>query len=155
MFKTSCDVITNPINCVGVMGAGLALVFKNRYPKMFTEYESHCKLHMGTLFAPYVLKKEKTDCDKDILMFPTKSTYKNRSDYDLIRKGLIYIADNYKKMGISSVAIPALGCGVGMCDWELVLPLINYHLGNLPGLIVEVYPPKKQLDNQIKLKLHL
>lgn len=75
IFESDCETIVNPINCVGVMGKGLALEFKKRYPRMYEDYVARCKASMVKIGEPYLYK----DADKNILNFPTKYHWRNPS----------------------------------------------------------------------------
>jgi O-acetyl-ADP-ribose deacetylase (regulator of RNase III) len=137
IFQSDAQVITNPVNCVGVMGKGLALAFKRKFPAMFINYQSHCRygdLHLGKVYLT-------TDLERQILLFPTKAHWRDNSVLSDIELGLKYLADNHQKMGIQSIAIPPLGCGLGGLDWNKVKDLILWHLGHLETLEVTVYEP--------------
>lgn len=127
IFNTDCQTIVNPVNTAGSMGAGLAAEFKRRFPGMFSEYVRHCvagRLKVGTLWlckstAPWVL------------CLPTKQHWKTPSTLEIIEGGLINLANTYEQRGITSVALPHLGCGLGGLEWADVKPLIEGMLGSL------------------------
>jgi O-acetyl-ADP-ribose deacetylase (regulator of RNase III) len=136
MFESGAQTLTNAVNCKGVMGKGLALVFKKKFPKMFIKYKELCenkKLYVGKL----ILIKEK-DCN--ILLFPTKDHWFNDSQAHYITSGLKYLRNNYKKMGITSLALPALGCGLGGLKWKEVKADIQEFLYDI-DIPVYVYEP--------------
>lgn len=131
IFESKCQVLVNPVNCVGVMGAGLALQFARRYPEMRRRYEHLCRwrlFHIGTLW---------TYKDK-VLCFPTKKDWRDPSELSYIEAGLANLAHSYGARGITSIAFPKIGCGLGGLDWELVRDLIEEYLGPT-ALDVEVY----------------
>ena len=136
IFDSKAEVIVNPVNCVGVMGAGLALVFKKKYPEMFRRYNNHCKngrIKLGKVFLM---------CgNKRILLFPTKSHWAERTYVKNIESGLDDFVQKYKRWEIKSIAFPALGCGCGGAKWELVKEVIVEKLKNL-DVLVEIYNPK-------------
>jgi O-acetyl-ADP-ribose deacetylase (regulator of RNase III) len=138
MFKSPAQVLTNTVNCVGVMGAGVALEFKNRYPMMFDDYKAKCDRGEVQPGQPYLWE----DDSAQILNFPTKRDWRNDSVFQDIEDGLKQLANSYAAMGIQSIAMPALGCGLGGLDWSDVRALIEKHLGPLPDLDVYVYEPQ-------------
>ncbi len=137
ILTSAAQVISNPINCVGVMGAGLALEFKNNFPDMYADYSIRCSDKKVVIGQPYLWESN----DKQILNFPTKRHFKDKSLLGDIDAGLAYLASNYEDMGITSIALPALGCGLGGLNWSDVKLLIEKHLSHLPTLEVYVYQP--------------
>lgn len=128
MFNSPAKILVNTVNTVGVMGKGVALEFKNRYPEMFCRYKQLCEdktLNIGTL---YLWKKEK----KWVLLFPTKEHWRNPSRLEYIEEGLKKFAQNWDKLGADSIAFPRLGCGNGGLDWRDVQPLMEKYLKNIP-----------------------
>ena len=140
IFESDCEVITNPVNCVGVMGGGLALAFKNKFPKMYLKYKEMCanrEIIPGKVYLVEGDEKHK------ILLFPTKDHYKYLSRYKFITGGLRSLVRQYKDWGIRSIALPALGCGLGGLDWEDVNSAIEYELKDIVNDIsIEVYLPQ-------------
>ena len=135
IFNDAAQVITNPINCVGVMGAGLAAQFKDRYPEMYKEYRKRCLMGGVKIGVPYLWE----DGEIQILNFPTKRHWKDNSRLEDVEAGLKYLADNYMMMGIYSIAIPQLGCGLGGLKWADVKELINLYFGELTDIEVYAY----------------
>lgn len=139
IFKSSCGVIANPINCVGVMGGGLALAFKKKFPEHFETYKKMCQngeIKVGELYVIDGDEKHK------ILLFPTKIHWRNPSLMEYVVDGLKYLAENYEKMDIKSIAIPAIGCGLGGLNWEDVKEQITSVLSELDNKIeIEIYEP--------------
>lgn len=127
------QVLVNSVNCVGVMGKGIALGFKNKYPSMFKKYKEICNrklLEPGKL----LLLKE---TDKWILNFPTKDHWKNNSKLEYIENGLKKFTQTYKDKNITSIAFPKLGCTNGGLNWEeQVKPLMEKYLNDLD---IEIY----------------
>ena len=128
IFQCDAQVIVNPVNLKGVMGAGLAKVFKEKYPDMFNYYRTSC---LNGKFKEGDLQLYKT-ADKWILNFPTKRDWRDPSDITLIEKGLQRFVAIYKEDGITSVAFPKLGCGLGGLEWSDVGPLMHKYLDVLP-----------------------
>lgn len=137
IFQSPAQVLTNTVNCVGVMGKGVALEFKNRYRGLFEDYKALCDKRAVVPGKPYLWENDRVQ----ILNFPTKRHWKDNSRLDDIEAGLKYLADNYAKMGIDSIAMPALGCGNGGLQWSNVQPLIDKYLGSILDLDVYVYQP--------------
>lgn len=132
IFSSPAQVLVNTVNTVGVMGKGLALEFKRRYPDMFKKYQSFCdqkKFDIGNLF---LWKGE----DKWVLLFPTKKHWRNKSKIEYIEKGLQKFVNNFPRLGIESIAFPRLGCGNGGLAWDDVKPVMEKYLGSLP---IKVY----------------
>lgn len=128
LFSSPAQVLVNTVNTVGVMGRGIALEFKNRYPEMFKIYQKKCEnksIDIGKLF---LWKKE----EKWVLLFPTKKHWRYPSQIAYIEEGLKKFANIYDKLGIESIAFPRLGCGNGGLDWNEVRPIMEKYLKNLP-----------------------
>lgn len=120
ILDDSARVIVNPVNCVGVMGKGLALSVKQRYPKSFLEYKKACnekRVAPGFMF----LTEEK---NRLIIHFPTKRHWKDSSHYYDISYGLEDLVRIVVDRNIQEIAIPPLGCGLGGLDWKIVRPMI-------------------------------
>lgn len=138
IFKSPAQVLTNAVNCVGVMGKGVALEFKNRYPQMFNDYKLKCDQGKVKPGQPYLWE----DDSAQVLNFPTKRHWRDQSLIQDIEDGLKYLATSYEQMGIQSIAMPALGCGLGGLKWSEAQPLIVKYLGDLPDLDAYVYEPQ-------------
>ena len=135
ILKSPVQVITNTVNCVGVMGAGLALQFKNAYPEMFENYKARCERGEVKAGTPYLW----SEGNKQILNFPTKRHFKDPSRLEDIEAGLRYLAENHERMDILSLALPPLGCGLGGLQWAKVSELIERYLDPIADLDVFVY----------------
>jgi O-acetyl-ADP-ribose deacetylase (regulator of RNase III) len=140
IFDSGCDTIVNPVNVVGVMGAGLALEFKKKYPHMFEIYKHICETKtIGVGFPAILLKSDKLD--KNIILFPTKEHWKNPSKIEYIKDGLENLAylcvENYTN-SIKSIAFPLLGCGLGGLSKNQVIPLIEEFVAKT-GINCEIY----------------
>ncbi len=134
IFEARTQVIVNTVNCKGVMGKGLALSFKQRYPDMFVVYQQECKAGKLRIGRP-TLYKASTPW---ILNFPTKDNWKANSKIEYLEKGLRYFIANYKKAGITSIAFPKLGAQNGKLSWDEVGPLMAKYLSQL-DIDVSVY----------------
>ena len=140
LFKANATILVNAVNTVGVMGAGIALQFKHKYPEMFIEYAQKCKnkeLKGGDIWVWKVPNSETW-----ILNIATKEFWGNPSNLIWVKKGLMnlskWLTKNAKTTDI--VAIPALGCGKGELLWETVSPLMQKALENIPCEILIFQP---------------
>ena len=137
MFQSKAQTWVNTVNCVGVMGKGIALEFKKRFPDMFEDYVARCARGEVQLGRPYLYKRTVLPW---ILNFPTKKHWRDVADLQAIVKGLEYLRDNYKQWGITSLAVPPLGCGQGQLEWRIVGPTL-YRLLSTLDILVELYAP--------------
>lgn len=136
LFDGNEQTIVNTVNCVGVMGKGIALEFKKQYPDMFTKYKSFCDRKMLNIGDLYLY----TSPDRMILNFPTKYHWRNKSKLSYIEDGLKKFVDTYKDKGITSIAFPLLGCQNGGLDWESqVKPLMESYLSDLNDIYIVIY----------------
>lgn len=135
MFKTQCKVLVCPVNTVGVMGNGLALAFKLKYPWIEPTYRQCCRIKSLTVETPQLFPIDK---NRMVLFFATKKHWKNPSELDWISSGLQYISENYVDMGITSIAFPPIGCGKGQLEWAEVCKLMKHHLRYMK-IPVEIY----------------
>ncbi len=136
IFNTKAQTIVNTINCVGVMGKGIALVFKLRYPKMFDLYKEYCKSKLIGIGKLWLYKGEINE--PWVLNFPTKFHWKYPSKMEYIEKGLQKLVDTYKDKGITSIAFPLLGTHNGGLDKGEVLALMQRYL-NQCDIPIEIY----------------
>ena len=140
-FDFDADIRINTVNCVGVMGAGVALAFKNKYPEMFKEYVKQCKAKQIKPGCPSVWKEgDMFSKGVEIINFPTKDHWRNPSEYEYIESGLIWLSEYLKGREGLIVTLPALGCGHGGLDWEKVKPLIIKYLEMTPNRILVFEP---------------
>jgi len=137
MFESKSQTLVNTVNCVGVMGKGVALEFKKRFPDMFEDYVQRCKTGQVRLGRPYLYKRL---FEPWILNFPTKKHWRSVSRLKDIIEGLRYLQEHYKEWGIISLAVPPLGCGHGGLEWRVVGPTLYKHLKAL-DIPVELYAP--------------
>lgn len=137
MLKSKAQTLINTVNCVGVMGKGIALEFKNRFPDMFDDYVRRCERNEVKPGVPYLYK---TLFPPQIINFPTKDHWKSISKVSDIERGLKQLAEYYKEWGVTSLAVPPLGCGNGQLEWRVVGPMIYRFVKDLP-IPVEMYVP--------------
>ncbi len=149
LLEDDAEVLVNTVNTVGVMGKGIALMFKERFPKNFREYASACaegRLRTGKVF---VTSSDELDGPKWIVNFPTKQHWRPPSKMEWIEEGLRDLHRFLVEKKIKSVAIPPLGSGNGGLDWEDVRPRIEALLSNL-DVDVRVYEPTEKYQNVAK-----
>lgn len=110
LFSSKAQTLVNTVNCVGVMGKGVALEFKKRFPSLFEDYAELCKHKQVKLGEPYLYRGAG---NKLVLNFPTKGHWRSPSRLANIEAGLDYFVKHYAEWGITSIAFPPLGCGNG------------------------------------------
>lgn len=140
-FDFDADIMINTVNCVGVMGAGVALAFKKRFPEMFDDYAEKCRSGIIRPGLPSVwLQKDMISKDIEIINFPTKNHWKNPSEYHYIDDGLEWLSKYLEDKSGKVVTLPALGCGHGGLDWDRVRSMIAEKLKNSPAHIYVFEP---------------
>ncbi|GCE05775.1 macro domain-containing protein [Dictyobacter aurantiacus] len=120
IFTSPAQVLVNPVNCQGVMGKGLALEFKKRYPEMFRSYQRQCQEGTMRIGHPTLY----TDSTPWILNFPTKDKVRADSRLEYIEQSLCYLVERQQELGVHSIAFPKLGAGLGRLSWSEVGPLM-------------------------------
>ena len=137
ILQSKAQTLINTVNCVGIMGKGIAQEFKNRFPEMFDDYAERCERKEVKPGVPYLYK---TLLPPQIINFPTKDHWKSVSRITDIEHGMQLLLSQYKEWGITSLAIPPLGCGNGQLEWKAVGPLIYRYAGQM-DIPVELYAP--------------
>jgi len=137
MFDVPADIRINTVNCVGVMGAGVALAFKRLHPLMFAEYQRKCS---AGLIGPGQLHVWQSPNGERIVNFPTKRHWRDNSRYEDIEAGLIALKAFLANQGPVRVTLPALGCGHGRLNWNVVAAAIAKHLQGLEATIAVFQP---------------
>jgi O-acetyl-ADP-ribose deacetylase (regulator of RNase III) len=143
IFAADTEALVNTVNCVGVMGAGLALQFKRSFPANFKAYEDACRRREVRPGRMFVFETGALVNPKYIVNFPTKRHWRDKSRMQDIEAGLVALVDEIKRANIRSVAIPPLGCGLGGLDWMQVRARIEEALCGLPDLRAVIYNPKE------------
>jgi O-acetyl-ADP-ribose deacetylase (regulator of RNase III)/uncharacterized protein YwgA len=136
LLKSDMHALVNTVNTVGIMGKGVALEFKRRYPAMYRDYVQRCDRHEVKLGEPYVFRAD----DHVIINFPTKQHWRSVSRLSDIVAGLEFLERHYKDWNIRSLGVPPLGCGNGQLEWRVVGPVLLRHLRRL-DIPVELYAP--------------
>ena len=143
LLTEGVEALVNTVNCVGVMGRGVALQFKNSFPENFDAYATACRrgeLQPGRIF---VFATGQITNPKYIINFPTKRHWKGKSRLSDIEAGLRSLVNEIRRLGIRSIALPPLGSGLGGLDWQDVRRLIDHALSPLEGVRVVVFEPRE------------
>ncbi|MER1083028.1 macro domain-containing protein [Pseudomonas aeruginosa] len=145
IFQSDAQTLINTVNCVGVMGKGVALEFKKRWPRMMQDYAERCKEKRVKPGEPYLYSDI---FGTSIVNFPTKDHWRSASRLSDIEKGLSIFIESYKIWNVTSVAFPPLGCGNGGLEWEIVGPIMYKMLSKL-DIPVEIFAPFGTPPNQL------
>lgn len=144
LLDANAEAYVNTVNCVGVMGKGIALQFKERFPDNFKMYRQVCarkELRPGMMLV-YDGGFKYDQRPRYIINFPTKDHWRSRSRIAWIDTGLVALVKEVEGRGIKSIAIPALGCNNGGLEWNEVLPRIEAMFAVLPDVHVLLYEPR-------------
>ncbi|MBU0713342.1 macro domain-containing protein [bacterium] len=146
IFEADAQTLVNTVNCVGIMGKGIAADFKKRFPDMFADYKSRCDNGLLRPGEPYIYK---STIKPWIINFPTKNHWRSVSKLQDIEKGVDIILEKYREWEVTSLAVPPLGCGNGQLEWRDVGPLLYRKFQDI-DIPVELYAsfqtPKEQLS---------
>ena len=140
LLQADAQALVNPVNTVGVMGKGLAAQFKKTFPENFHAYAAACERGVVALGEMFVFDYGPAAAPRWIINFPTKSHWRQASNIDDIYAGLDDLRRHIQHLGISSVAVPALGCGLGGLDHNDVLPAIKARLAGLDAAVLLFSP---------------
>jgi O-acetyl-ADP-ribose deacetylase (regulator of RNase III) len=167
MFFSRMQTLTVSVNCVGVMGKGLASRAKYQFPDVYVFYQDLCRRGTLNTGKPYIYKREgsfdyeladapltltNANLETWFLLFPTKHDWRKPADIAGIEEGLKWLQRNYKREGIKSLAVPALGCGLGKLDWHDVGPLICRYLATFDIPIRVYLPTEKKVPLELLTK---
>ncbi|WP_201408622.1 type II toxin-antitoxin system antitoxin DNA ADP-ribosyl glycohydrolase DarG [Mycobacterium paraintracellulare] len=141
LLKADTDALVNTVNCVGVMGKGIALQFKRRYPDVFKAYEKACKRGEVAIGKMFVVETGQLDGPKYIINFPTKKHWRSPSQLSYIDAGLKDLVRVIRELRITSIAVPPLGAGSGGLNWRDVEPRLTAAFADLPDVHTVLYPP--------------
>ncbi len=150
MLSADTQALVNTVNTVGVMGKGIALQFKERYPQNYAKYLAACKSGELTTGRLLVVKEKTLDEDRIIINFPTKKDWKHPSKYEYVEAGLQALRETIAKYNIRSIAIPPLGCGNGRLQWDKVQRLMEHYLGDLDNVDILIYQPNDAVKEILK-----
>jgi O-acetyl-ADP-ribose deacetylase (regulator of RNase III) len=141
VLAADAEALVNTVNCVGVMGRGVALQFKRAFPDNFKQYQKACERGEVRPGSMFVVENRELTGPRYIINFPTKRDWKNKSRMEDIDSGLIALVEVLRTRNIRSVAIPPLGCGLGGLDWNEVRPRIERALDALPEIEAIIFEP--------------
>lgn len=144
ILKDCSEAIINTVNCVGVMGRGIALQFKQTYPDNYKAYKSACDKGEVKLGKMFIYSLESLFNPKYIINFPTKNHWKEKSSLESIELGLLDLKKTIIEYKIKSIAIPPLGCGLGGLNWKEVKSLITKTFDDLKTVDFIIYEPSEQ-----------
>ena len=146
ILATDAEALVNTVNCVGVMGRGIALQFKKAFPENFRAYARACQRGEVKHGAVFVFETGTLTHPCTIINFPTKRHWRSNSRIEAVEAGLKDLVHVVRDRGIRSMAVPPLGCGLGGLDWSIVRPRIEEALGSLNSLDVVVFEPRPAPD---------
>lgn len=141
IIKADTEALVNSVNCVGIMGRGIALQFRKAFPDNYKAYVAACDRNDVQPGRMFVFETHSLTNPKYIINFPTKRHWRGRSRVEDITTGLDALVNEIQSRGIRSVAIPPLGSGLGGLDWKLVEPLVTLALSRVPQVRALVYQP--------------
>lgn len=152
ILQADAEALINTVNCMGVMGRGIALQFKNVFPENFRAYVKACKNNEVQPGSMFVFKTEQLANPRYIINFPTKRHWRDKSRMEDIESGLRALISTVRTYDIRSIAIPPLGSGLGGLDWKLVKHRIEAAVQVLTDVHIVIYepsgPPKKIARNR-------
>lgn len=152
LLDARVDALVNTVNTVGVMGKGIALMFKDRFPENFAAYAAACQAGEVQVGRMFVQAGAELDGPRWIVNFPTKKHWRQPTQIGWIEAGLEDLKAVIRQKGIRSIALPPLGCGNGGLDWSEVRPRIEAALADLTNVDVVVYEPTTKYQNVAKKK---
>lgn len=142
ILREEAEALVNTVNCVGVMGRGIALQFKNAFPENFSAYSAACKREEVQPGRMFVFETGKLTNPRYIINFPTKRHWRGQSRMDDIEAGLTALVETIRQYNIRSIAIPPLGTGLGGLDWSEIRPRIEAAVRPLTDVHVSLYTPQ-------------
>ena len=140
LFDSECQTLVCPVNCKGVMGKGLALAFQRRFPDLLNDYRHACQTGLLTVSQPWLWKPEQGPW---VLCLATKDDWRYPSRLDWLDAGLRYTVNHLADNGITSLAVPALGCGEGGLNWRDVAHLLYHYFDPVDTEVVLYRPTDK------------
>ncbi len=141
ILQAEAEALVNTVNCVGIMGRGIALQFRKEFPENYKVYQAACNQKEVQPGKMLIYDLHRFGTPRFIINFPTKRHWKNKSLIEDIQTGLIALVEDVRRLGIQSIAIPPLGCGLGGLSWDEVRPLIEQAFHALPEVRVLIYAP--------------
>lgn len=142
ILEADVEALINTVNCVGVMGKGIALQFKQAFRENFQAYANACRKGEVKPGLMFTFPTGRMINPKYIINFPTKWHWKEKSKLEYIEQGLNALVTEVRRLGIKTIAIPPLGCGYGGLKWPEVCNLIETAFNQLPDVLVLLFEPK-------------
>jgi O-acetyl-ADP-ribose deacetylase (regulator of RNase III) len=152
LLDANVEAVVNTVNTVGVMGKGIALMFKERFPDNYKAYAAACKAGEVQIGKMFVTSVNELKGPRWVINFPTKKHWRQPTKLEWIREGLAALKDVIQEKQIRSIAIPPLGCGNGGLNWSEVRTVIKTALSDLEGVEIIIYEPTAQYQNVAKKK---
>ena len=149
LLKQNAEALVNAVNCVGVMGRGIALQFRKAFPENFKIYEAACKRGEVKPGEMLVFDTHQVTNPRYIINFPTKRHWRDQSRITDIESGLEALVEEVHDRGISSIAVPALGCGLGGLKWSEVRPRIEKAFAKVPDVQVWLFEPEEMKSSVV------
>jgi O-acetyl-ADP-ribose deacetylase (regulator of RNase III) len=149
LLKQNAEALVNAVNCVGVMGRGIALQFRKAFPENFKIYEAACKRGEVKPGEMLVFDTHQVTNPRYIINFPTKRHWRDQSRITDIESGLEVLVEEVHDRGISSIAVPALGCGLGGLKWSEVRPRIEKAFAKVPDVQVWLFEPEEMKSSVV------
>ncbi|MDQ0109847.1 O-acetyl-ADP-ribose deacetylase (regulator of RNase III) [Chitinophaga terrae (ex Kim and Jung 2007)] len=141
LLLAPAEALVNAVNTAGVMGKGIALQFKKRFPQNYNLYKQAAEAGQLETGKNFVVQNPTTDPVKWIINFPTKKHWRSPSELEYVVAGLDDLRNVIKDLKIKSIALPALGCGNGGLDWNIVKPILENKLECLVEVEILIYEP--------------
>lgn len=149
LLREDAEALVNTVNCVGIMGRGIALQFKNAFPENFNSYAAACARNEVQPGQMLVFKTGRLTNPKYIINFPTKRHWRGKSRIEDIDAGLVALAKEIRSRDIHSIAIPPLGSGLGGLDWSTVRPRIEKSLRDLDNVRIVIFEPSENANDRV------
>lgn len=141
ILGADAEALVNTVNCIGFMGKGIALQFKQAFPANFKAYEAACHAGQVVPGRMFIFDNARLINPRYVINFPTKRHWRGKSRIADIRSGLKALMADIRRLGVRSIAVPPLGCGLGGLDWREVRPLIEKAFSELPDVRVLLFEP--------------
>ncbi len=141
LLATDAEALINTVNTVGVMGKGIALQFKKAFPDNYKAYKKACDQGMVEPGHMFIVDNKSLTNPRYIINFPTKRHWKGKSKLEDVKSGLVSLVEDVKNLGIKSVAVPPLGCGLGGLPWDQVFSLMQEAFAKAPDIEWLVFEP--------------
>jgi O-acetyl-ADP-ribose deacetylase (regulator of RNase III) len=160
LLEANVEALVNTVNTVGVMGKGIALQFKERFPVNYKIYAAACKKGEVKTGKMLVVRELTMEGERIIINFPTKTEWFMKSKYEFIEEGLKDLVKIIEEYSIKSIAIPPLGCGNGGLKWITIKSLMEKHLSQLKDVDIFIYEPNEEVkkilqQEQVKKDIEL